>query len=73
MDLFGQNLIGDLLDSPVPVPTAQSDLNNDKSEVDLFADADFVSATPQSESGKAPVPQVRSPPAAKNELGLCLI
>ncbi|XP_022861900.1 clathrin interactor EPSIN 1-like [Olea europaea var. sylvestris] len=57
VDLFGQNLIGDLLDSPVPVPTAQSDLNNDKSEVDLFADADFVSATPQSESGKAPVPQ----------------
>ncbi|CAI9771735.1 unnamed protein product [Fraxinus pennsylvanica] len=57
VDLFGQNLIGDLLDSPVPVPMAKSDLNNDKSEVDLFADADFVSATPQSEVRKAPDPQ----------------
>lgn len=51
---------------------AKSDLNNDTSEIDLFADADFVSATPQSEAGIAPEPQVSSPPAAKNELGLCL-
>ncbi|KAL2457487.1 Clathrin interactor EPSIN 1 [Abeliophyllum distichum] len=57
VDLFGQNLIGDLLDSPIPVPTAKSALNNATSEVDLFADADFVSATPQSDAAKAPEPQ----------------
>lgn len=64
--------MSDLLDSPIPIPMAKSDLNNDTSEIDLFADADFVSATPQSEAGIAPEPQVSSPPAAKNELGLCL-
>ncbi|CAI9775711.1 unnamed protein product [Fraxinus pennsylvanica] len=56
-DLFGQDLIGDLLDSPIPIPVANSHLNNDTTEVDLFADADFVSATPQSEAGIATEPQ----------------
>ncbi|CAA2986971.1 Hypothetical predicted protein [Olea europaea subsp. europaea] len=56
-DHFGQDLMSDLLDSPIPIPMAKSDLNNDTSEIDLFADADFVSATPQSEAGIAPEPQ----------------
>lgn len=61
MDLFGQDLIGDLLDDPVSVPTDKStSLDNDpSSEVDLFADADFVSATPLPAAEKIPEPQVR--------------
>ncbi|MCE0482259.1 hypothetical protein HAX54_040841 [Datura stramonium] len=51
VDLFAQNLIGDLLDAPTPAPTATSTVNSDPSEVDLFADATFVSAKPQSETG----------------------
>ncbi|XP_009629371.1 clathrin interactor EPSIN 1-like isoform X2 [Nicotiana tomentosiformis] len=47
VDLFGQNLIGDLLDAPTPAPAATSTVNTDPSEVDLFADATFVSAKPQ--------------------------
>ncbi|XP_060169418.1 clathrin interactor EPSIN 1-like isoform X1 [Lycium barbarum] len=49
VDLFGQNLIGDLLDAPTPVPADNSTVTNHPSEVDLFADANFVSAKPQSE------------------------
>ncbi|KAK4358450.1 hypothetical protein RND71_020679 [Anisodus tanguticus] len=49
VDLFGQNLIGDLLDAPTPVPADISTVTNHPSEVDLFADANFVSAKPQSE------------------------
>ncbi|XP_030530694.1 clathrin interactor EPSIN 1 isoform X2 [Rhodamnia argentea] len=45
-DLFGQNLIGDLLDAPISVPTNAPPLNENSSEVDLFADASFVSAPP---------------------------
>nr|XP_009782257.1 PREDICTED: clathrin interactor EPSIN 1-like isoform X2 [Nicotiana sylvestris] len=47
VDLFGQNLIGDLLDAPTPAPAATSTVNTDPSEVDLFADATFVSAKTQ--------------------------
>lgn len=58
VDLFGQNFVHDLLDSPVSIPTVKStSLNNDPSEVDLFADAAFVSATPQPEVRKSPEPQ----------------
>ncbi|KAI3407398.1 ENTH domain-containing protein [Psidium guajava] len=46
VDLFGQNLIGDLLDAPISVPTDAPSLNENSSEVDLFADASFVSAPP---------------------------
>ncbi|KAK4485894.1 hypothetical protein RD792_008545 [Penstemon davidsonii] len=57
VDLFGQNL-GDLLDAPVSVPTDKyTSLDNDTSEVDLFADADFVSAPSQPEAVKIPAPQ----------------
>lgn len=41
---------------------------NDSSEVDLFADADFVSAMPEPESGKSPVPQVRLPPICEKRV-----
>lgn len=60
VDLFGQDLIGDLLDDPVSAPTDKStSLDNDpSSEVDLFADADFVSATPLPAAEKIPEPQV---------------
>ncbi|KAL0394142.1 UNVERIFIED_CONTAM: Clathrin interactor EPSIN 1 [Sesamum latifolium] len=45
VDLFGQEFVGDLLDAPVSVPTEKSDsLDHNPSEVDLFADAAFVSA-----------------------------
>lgn len=49
-DLFGQDLIGDLLDAPKSVPTNAPSLNENPSEVDLFADASFVSAPPSIES-----------------------
>ncbi|CAN4076820.1 unnamed protein product [Withania somnifera] len=51
VDLFGEKLIGDLLDAPTPAPTAPSTVNTDPSEVDLFADATFVSAKPHTETG----------------------
>ncbi|KAI3703704.1 hypothetical protein L1987_73898 [Smallanthus sonchifolius] len=44
VDLFGQSLIGDLLDAPTPGPTQNSNGKSKSEEVDLFADADFVSA-----------------------------
>ncbi|PKI68534.1 hypothetical protein CRG98_011083, partial [Punica granatum] len=49
VDLFGDSLIGDLLDTPVsadPVPSNGSSMNKSSSDVDLFADATFVSAPP---------------------------
>ncbi|KAK6161927.1 hypothetical protein DH2020_001768 [Rehmannia glutinosa] len=59
VDLFGQDFVGDLLDVPVGVPTDKStSLDNDPSEVDLFADATFVSATPLPAGGKLPESQI---------------
>lgn len=46
VDLFGERLIGDLLDAPT-VPSQNNAMNvGNSSDVDLFADADFVSAAP---------------------------
>lgn len=50
MDLLGGSLIGDLIDAPSPVPSGNPTLNSSSSEVDLFADATFVSAAPQVET-----------------------
>ncbi|PWA37891.1 ENTH/VHS [Artemisia annua] len=66
VDLFGDSLIGDLLDTPTPVPTQDSNRNSKSKEVDLFADAAFVSAPT---SVAVPVSQTKvdlfaSPPAA---------
>ncbi|KAF7830494.1 clathrin interactor EPSIN 1 [Senna tora] len=45
VDLFGQDLIGDLIDAPTSIPTENPATNN-VSEVNLFADATFVTAGP---------------------------
>ncbi|XP_062020146.1 clathrin interactor EPSIN 1 [Rosa rugosa] len=50
VDLFGQSLIGDLMDAPASVPEEKPGMNSGSSEVDLFADAAFVSAPPQAET-----------------------
>lgn len=52
VDLFGESLIGDLLDAPTTTPSQSSAMSSKSSDVDLFADADFVSAAPPVE-GKA--------------------
>ena len=59
VDLFGQSLVGDLMDAPVPVPTEMAATNSNSSEVDLFADATFVSASPNIEAGGECESQVR--------------
>lgn len=59
MDLFGQSLVGDLMDAPASVPEKASTGNSNVSEVDLFADATFVSAPPHVEAGGNSEPQVR--------------
>jgi epsin len=58
VDLFGDSLVGDLLDAPTPVPTANPAVNSSSSEVDLFADATFVSASPHVD--KAPGSQTQT-------------
>uniref|UniRef100_A0A5B6ZVA4 Putative clathrin interactor EPSIN 1 isoform X1 n=1 Tax=Davidia involucrata TaxID=16924 RepID=A0A5B6ZVA4_DAVIN len=50
-DLFGQSLVGDLMDAPASIPTEMSTMNSKSSEADLFADATFVSAPPHIEAG----------------------
>ncbi|KAK8948812.1 Clathrin interactor EPSIN 1 [Platanthera zijinensis] len=51
VDLFGESLVGDLLDVPMSVPTETATSNaSEAPEVDLFAGADFVSAAPQIET-----------------------
>ncbi|XP_040998725.1 clathrin interactor EPSIN 1-like isoform X2 [Juglans microcarpa x Juglans regia] len=45
VDLFGQSLVGDLLDAPTPVPADKPVMNSSSSDFDLFADATFVSAS----------------------------
>ncbi|XP_047949766.1 clathrin interactor EPSIN 1-like isoform X2 [Salvia hispanica] len=54
VDLFAQDFVS-FSDEPVSLPTDNSTtLGNNSSEVDLFADADFVSAEPVPVSGKFP-------------------
>lgn len=48
VDLFGQSFMGDLMDEPVSLPTETTTHSNPATtEVDLFADATFQSASPQ--------------------------
>ncbi|CAL5206152.1 unnamed protein product [Lathyrus oleraceus] len=56
VDLFGQDLIGDLMDAPTSV-SVEKPATNDVSEVDLFADAAFVSAPPHTDKGASSQPQ----------------
>lgn len=58
VDLFGQDLIGDLMDAPTSVPVEKPATSN-VPEVDLFADAAFVSAEPHVDKGAISQPQVR--------------
>ncbi|XP_058222405.1 clathrin interactor EPSIN 1 isoform X1 [Rhododendron vialii] len=58
-DLFGQSLVGDLMDAPASVPEKASTGNSNVSEVDLFADATFVSAPPHVEAGGNSEPQAK--------------
>ncbi|KAI6694546.1 hypothetical protein NL676_022256 [Syzygium grande] len=51
-DNIVKDLIGDLLDGPIYVPTNASSFNENSSEVDLFADASFVSVPPSVESSE---------------------
>lgn len=51
VDPFGDSLIGDLMDAPTPAPAQTSATNGNASEVDLFADATFVSAQPEQGMG----------------------
>ncbi|PSR91762.1 Clathrin interactor EPSIN like [Actinidia chinensis var. chinensis] len=51
IDLFGQSLVGDLMDAPASVPKEVPTVNSNASKVDLFADATFVSAPPHVEAG----------------------
>lgn len=50
MDLFGESLIGDLRESTT-ASSPRGSVNNKSSDVDLFGDADFVSASHQLEVG----------------------
>ena len=59
VDLFGQSLIDDLFDGPASVLTEKSAVNTDSAEVDLFADATFVSAPTKAATEASPQPQVR--------------
>ncbi|KAI8547112.1 hypothetical protein RHMOL_Rhmol07G0169300 [Rhododendron molle] len=59
VDLFGQSLVGDLMDAPASVPEKASTGKSNVSEVDLFADATFVSAPPHVEAGGNSEPQAK--------------
>lgn len=50
VDFFGESLLGDLLDAPATDPSQSSAMSSKSADVDLFADADFVSAAPQAEA-----------------------
>ncbi|XP_015885107.1 clathrin interactor EPSIN 1 isoform X1 [Ziziphus jujuba] len=51
VDLFGESLIGDLMDAPTSVPAENPAMDSSQpEEVDLFADATFVSAPVQVEA-----------------------
>ncbi|KAJ6745674.1 EPSIN/ENT-RELATED [Salix koriyanagi] len=62
VDLFGESLIGDLMDAATPVPTEALVMNANSEEVDLFADAAFVSAPPQAgKEGSSETQKLLSP------------
>ncbi|XP_071730352.1 clathrin interactor EPSIN 1 [Rutidosis leptorrhynchoides] len=67
VDLFGDSLIGDLLDAPTSGPTQNLNGNSVSEEVDLFADSAFVSAPTNVAGGtsgsEAKVDLFASPPA----------
>ncbi|GAB2270113.1 hypothetical protein Dimus_005022 [Dionaea muscipula] len=52
-DLFGQSLVGDLLDDPMLVSFGTAAADKSSADVDLFADAAFVSAPPKADAGSS--------------------
>ncbi|KAG9157024.1 hypothetical protein Leryth_009068 [Lithospermum erythrorhizon] len=50
VDLFGESLVGDLLDVAPPITASNFTVTSNPPDVDLFADAAFVSAPSQPES-----------------------
>ncbi|KAK9077687.1 hypothetical protein SSX86_006024 [Deinandra increscens subsp. villosa] len=70
VDLFGQSLIGDLLDAPTSGPSQNFNGNSKSEEVDLFADAAFVSAPTDVAGGtsgsETKVDFFASPPASSS-------
>lgn len=59
MDLFAQSMIGDLMDASAAIPKETTSVRNVVTlEVDLFAEATFISASPQSEAASVSHSQV---------------
>lgn len=59
MDLFAQSMIGDLMDASAAIPKETTSVRNVATpEVDLFAEATFISASPQSEAASVSHSQV---------------
>lgn len=73
VDLFGDSLIGDLMDAPTSAPAETSAMNGNSMEVDLFADADFVSAKPQPETGASSQAKVRFLSRTVKHVHECLV
>lgn len=65
VDLFGDSLLGDFMDGPALVPPGKPDTSSP--EVDLFADATFVSAPAQVEK------EPNSPLKVRNNLGFSVM
>ncbi|CAM8889831.1 unnamed protein product [Rhodiola kirilowii] len=59
VDLFGESLFGDLMDAPTPIPTEDTTANSESADVDLFADATFVSAPSSKAPKSASPPQIQ--------------
>ena len=58
VDLFGESLV-DLMDAPTSLPSESATFNKSEThEVDLFADATFVSAPPHAEAATVSHDQV---------------
>ncbi|TYI16997.1 hypothetical protein ES332_A08G294100v1 [Gossypium tomentosum] len=59
VDLFGQSLMDDLFDGPASAPIEHSATSSDSTEVDLFADATFISAPNKAVIEASPQAQVQ--------------
>ncbi|PPS02278.1 hypothetical protein GOBAR_AA18375 [Gossypium barbadense] len=59
VDLFGQSLMDDLFDGPASAPIEHSATSSDSKEVDLFADATFISAPNKAVIEASPQAQVQ--------------
>ncbi|XP_058091356.1 clathrin interactor EPSIN 1-like isoform X2 [Magnolia sinica] len=67
VNLFGESLIGDLMDAPVPTKNTTTN-SNASTDVDLFADATFVSASPNVEAHSGSHTQSAFPAASSSTM-----